>query len=78
MRKVLEGVVVSIKMQKTAVVELTRKYHHPLYKKLIKKDRKLNVDTGDLKLNIEDRVKITETKPISKTKHFKVVEVVKK
>ena len=75
--KIFEGVVASLKMQKTAVVSILRKYPHPLYKKLIKKDNKINVDLANFALKIGDRVKIAETKPMSKTKHFKIVEVLK-
>ena len=78
MPKVLEGVVVSLKMQKTAVVEVTRTAPHPIYKKLIKRDKKIKADTAGLSLSVGDRVKIRQTKPISKDKHFKIVEVLKK
>ena len=77
MKKILDGVVVSVKMQKTAIVSITRKFPHPLYKKLIKKENKLNVDIANFAPQIGDRVKIIETKPISKTKHFKIMEVIK-
>lgn len=77
MKKVFEGVVVSIKMQKTAVVNITRITPHPLYKKLIKRDRKIKADTGNLAVTNGDRVKIAETRPLSATKYFKIVEVIK-
>ena len=77
MKKIFDGVIVSVKMQKTAVVKITRKFPHPLYKKLIKRDNRLNVDIGTFTPKIGDRVKIVETKPISKTKHFKILEVIK-
>ena len=77
MKKILEGIVVSVKMKNTVIVSVTRRFPHPLYKKLIKKDNKLNVDVANFKPNIGDRVKIIEAKPISKTKHFKVLEVIK-
>ncbi len=77
MTKILEGLVVSASMQKTAVVNVTRKSPHPLYKKLIKKDKKIKVDVGNFLPTVGDRVKIVETKPISATKHFKIVEVIK-
>lgn len=78
MPKVLEGVVVSTKMVNTAVVLLTRKSPHPLYKKLIKKDRRIKVDTGGAKISAGDKIKIVEVRPISKTKHFRILEVIKK
>lgn len=76
-KKTLDGIIVSIKMSKTVVVRITRKFPHPLYKKLIKRDSNLNVDTGIFTPIVGDRVKIVETKPISKTKHFKIAEVIK-
>ena len=77
MQKVFDGIIVGVKMQKTAIVRVTRIFPHPLYKKLIKRDNKLNVDVSTFTPNVGDRVKIVETKPISKTKHFKIMEVMK-
>lgn len=77
MKKTLDGIIVSVKMQKTAIVKITRKFPHPLYKKLIKRDNKLKVDVAAFLPNVGDRVKIAETKPTSKTKHFKILEVIK-
>ncbi|MBF8250264.1 MAG: ribosomal protein S17p (S11e) [Candidatus Levybacteria bacterium] len=76
-KKTIEGVIVSVKMAKTVVVKITRKFPHPLYKKLIKRDSNLSVDSGTFTLIVGDRVKIVEAKPISKTKHFRVLEVIK-
>lgn len=78
MPKILEGVVVSLKMQKTAVVQVTRVAPHPIYKKLIKKDKKIKADTSSFELAVGDRVRMFETRPISKLKHFKILEVIKK
>ncbi len=78
MKKIFDGVIVSLKMQKTAVVGVTRRYPHPLYKKLIKRDNKIVADIANYSPVVGDKVKIVETKPISKTKHFKIMEVVKK
>ncbi len=77
MKKIFEGVVIGIKMQKTAIVSITRRFPHPLYKKLIKENNKLNADVANFTPQIGDRVKIVETPPISKTKHFKILEVIK-
>jgi len=77
MKKILDGVIVSVKMQKTAVVRITRKFPHPLYNKLIKRDNKINVDIATFVPIVGDRVRIIEAKPISKTKHFKILEVIK-
>ena len=77
MKKPLIGKIISTKMNKTVVVEVIRKTPHPLYKKLIKRSKNLKADSGELILNVGDRVKIVQTKPISKDKFFKVLEVIK-
>lgn len=77
MKKIFDGVVVSLKMQNTAIVNVTREFPHPLYKKLIKKNNRINADISTFTPNVGDRVKIVETKPISKTKYFKIMEVMK-
>ncbi|MDO8657252.1 MAG: 30S ribosomal protein S17 [Candidatus Levybacteria bacterium] len=74
--KIFEGVIVSIKMQKTAVVEVTRKKPHPLYRKLLKKSKKYFADSSDFSVSLGDKVKIAETKPISKHKHFEIIEII--
>ncbi|OGH42310.1 MAG: 30S ribosomal protein S17 [Candidatus Levybacteria bacterium RIFCSPLOWO2_02_FULL_36_8b] len=78
MKKVFEGKVISVKMQKTAVVEVLRRTPHPLYRKLLLKSKKYKVDTGDLNISLGDKVKIAETRPISKEKNFEVKEVLNK
>ncbi|MCL4353890.1 30S ribosomal protein S17 [Patescibacteria group bacterium] len=77
MQKTFEGKIVSVKMQNTALVEIVRKSPHPVYKKLLKRSRKFKADTAGISLNIGDMVRIVETKPISKDKKFKVMEVLK-
>jgi small subunit ribosomal protein S17 len=77
MKKPLIGKIISTKMNKTVVVEVIRKTPHPLYKKLIKRSKNLKADSGELTLNVGDKVKIVQTKPISKDKFFKVLEVIK-
>ncbi|MDO8583455.1 MAG: 30S ribosomal protein S17 [bacterium] len=77
MKKIFEGVIVSLKMKKTAIVAITRRFPHPVYKKLMKRDNNFNVDISTFTPQVGDRVKIVETKPISKTKHFKIMEVIK-
>lgn len=74
--KVFEGIIVSIGMNKTVVVEVTRRTPHPLYKKLIKRSKKYKVDSGDKTLFVGNVVKIAETRPISKGKYFKILEVI--
>ena len=78
MAKVLTGKVISIKMQNTAVVEVSRRVPHPLYKKLLKVSKHFNVDTAGKSVALGDEVRIVETKPISKTKFFVIKEVIKK
>ena len=77
MQKMFEGIVVSVKMQNTVVVEVSRKKPHPLYKKLLKRSTKFKVDTAGQSVNAGDKVKIKETRPISKGKHFKIMEGIK-
>jgi len=71
--KVLKGIVVSDKMDKTVVVEVTRYVEHKKYGKRIKKSKNYKAhDENNLK-KVGDAVEIEETKPISKDKHFKVI-----
>lgn len=72
MKKKLIGEVISTKMTKTIVVNVTRKIRHPKYKKVIYRHKKYKVHNEDLDLKVGDMVEIIETKPISKDKHFKV------
>lgn len=73
--KVLSGVVVSNKMQDTAVVEVQRFHKHPKYQKYIKTRKKYKIHDAGNTANIGDKVKIIETKPISKDKRFKLLEI---
>ncbi|MCL6096267.1 MAG: 30S ribosomal protein S17 [Patescibacteria group bacterium] len=77
MTKIFEGKVVSLKMQNTAVVEVLRRVPHPMYKKVLKRTKKHKADTAGLALLVGDKVKIVEVRPISKEKHFKVLEKIK-
>ncbi|GIW61271.1 MAG: 30S ribosomal protein S17 [Patescibacteria group bacterium] len=78
MAKTLRGKVISTSMQNTAVVEVTRRTPHPVYKKLLTKSKKYKVDTRNVNVNVGDEVVIVETRPISKEKHFAVAQVIKK
>ncbi len=72
-KKVFQGVVVSDKMKDTVVVLIERYVKHPKYEKFIKRKKKFKAhDAGNTK-KIGDKVKIQETKPISKDKHFIIV-----
>lgn len=70
------GTVVSKKMKKTVVVEVKRTFKHPMYRKILTRSTKFK-SHDELNTKVGDQVKIQETRPISKEKHFKVVEVVK-
>lgn len=72
--KTFTGVVVSTKMAKTVVVAVNQIYRHPLYKKAVRRTKRIPAEIGELKPAVGDRVRLVETRPLSKTKHFLVVE----
>ncbi len=72
------GKIVSNKMNKTVVVSVERLIKHPVYKKYIRRTRKLYAHDKDNSCQIGDIVKVMETKPMSKTKHWKVIQVVER
>ena len=76
-RRRLSGVVVGNKMQKTAIIEITRRYRHPLYRKVVTSDNTLKAH-DEFECNIGDEVIIVETRPISKTKSWQLLEVVER
>ena len=71
------GVVVSDKMDKTIVVRVERITKHSLYNKVVKKFIKFKAHDGDNKAKIGDKVKIAETRPLSKDKRWRLVEILK-
>ncbi|MBI5345623.1 MAG: 30S ribosomal protein S17 [Chlamydiae bacterium] len=73
-RKVLEGVVVSNKMQKTVVVKVIRKVRHPRYEKLVEHWKKYYAHNENSEIKEGQKVKIEETRPLSRTKRWRVVE----
>jgi small subunit ribosomal protein S17 len=77
-RKVREGLVVSDKMEKTIVVEVEDRVKHALYAKVIRRTTKLKVHDEQGIAGIGDRVQIMETRPLSATKRWRLVEVVEK
>lgn len=77
MAKSLVGKVVSTKMTGSAVVEVTMRTPHPLYKKLLKKSKKYTVALDGKEVKTGDMVKIVETRKVAKNKNFKVEEVIK-
>lgn len=74
MNKKLEGIVLSVKMNNTAVVEVERKSPHPFYGKIMTRSKRYKTDSKGWNLAINDRVIIVECKPLSKEKNFKVLE----
>ena len=77
-KRQLIGTVVSVKMEKTAVVQVERLVKHPLYKKYIRRRNKFAAHDKDNSCNIGDRVLITESRPISKLKRWRVTEIIEK
>jgi small subunit ribosomal protein S17 len=77
-RKVREGIVASTEMDKTAVVVVTTRKPHPLYRKTMVRSSRLNAHDERNELRVGDRVRITETRPLSKTKRWRLVEVLER
>ena len=77
-RKVRVGQVVSDKMDKTAVVAVTRLIRHPLYSRFVKRTTKFKAHDEKNECHVGDVVRIVETRPLSKDKRWRVVEVVRK
>jgi small subunit ribosomal protein S17 len=77
-RKVREGLVVSDKMDKTVVVVVEDRVKHPLYGKVMRRTSKLKVHDESNACGIGDRVSIMETRPLSATKRWRVVEILEK
>ena len=77
-RKVREGLVVSDKMEKTVVVEVEDRVKHALYGKIMRRTRKLKVHDEQNSAGIGDRVMIMETRPLSATKRWRLVEILEK
>jgi small subunit ribosomal protein S17 len=77
-RKVREGVVVSQKMDKTAVVAVVERVRHPKYNKFVLQTKKLYAHDEANDVNVGDRVRVTETRPLSKLKRWRVAEVLER
>jgi small subunit ribosomal protein S17 len=77
-RKVRTGTVTSNKMQKSIVVEIVRRVPHPIYKKYFKRTSKLMAHDEKGEAGIGDTVRIMETRPLSKTKRWRLVEILEK
>ena len=78
LRKTRVGKVVSNKMDKTIVVAVVDNVKHPLYGKIVKRTYKLKAHDEQNECNIGDRVKVMETKPLSKDKRWRLVEIIEK
>ncbi len=77
-RKTRVGKVVSDKMDKTIVVAIEDRIRHPLYKKILKRTAKLKAHDEKNECAIGDKVKVMETRPISKDKRWRLVEIIEK
>ncbi|MCR1808611.1 30S ribosomal protein S17 [Haploplasma modicum] len=77
-RKIFTGIVTSNKMEKTITVEVTNHKKSPLYGKLVKVTKKIHAHDEEQIANIGDKVRVVETRPLSKTKSFRLLEVVTK
>ena len=78
LRKTRVGKVVSDKMDKTIVVAIEDNVKHPLYKKIVKRTYKLKAHDENNECNIGDRLKVMETRPLSKDKRWRLVEIIEK
>jgi small subunit ribosomal protein S17 len=77
-RKVREGTVVSVAMEKTAVVSVVERVRHPRYAKTVQRTKRVHAHDEANDLRVGDRVRVAETRPLSKTKRWRVVEVLER
>lgn len=77
-RKAFVGTVVSNRMQKTVVVSVERIFRHPNYYKLLRRRTKVKAHDEEQKCRVGDKVKIMETRPLSRDKRWRIIEVVQK
>lgn len=78
LRKTRTGVVVSDKMDKTVVVAIKERVKHPLYGKIVNRTKKFKVHDENNQCGVGDKVCVMETRPLSKDKHWRVIEIVEK
>ncbi len=78
LRKTRTGIVVSDKMDKTIVVAMRERVKHPLYGKIVNRTKKFKVHDENNECGIGDKVRVMETRPLSKDKHWRLVEIVEK
>ena len=77
-KKEKQGVVISDKMDKTVVVKVASYEPHPKYKKIIESNKNYKAHDEKNEAKVGDKVRIAETRPLSKTKHYRLVEIVEK
>ena len=77
-RKTRTGIVVSDKMQKTVVVSIERRVEHPVYGKMVRRTKKLKAHDEQNAAKTGDTVRIMETRPLSKDKRWRVVEIIER
>ena len=77
-RKERVGIVVSDKMDKTVVVAISERVKHPLYKKIVSRTKKLKAHDENNECRVGDKVLVTETRPLSKEKCWRVSEIIEK
>jgi small subunit ribosomal protein S17 len=77
-RKIREGTVISAAMDKTAVVSVVDRVRHPLYRKTLQRTKKLYVHDEANDLSVGDRVRVQETRPLSKLKRWRLIEVLER
>ena len=78
LRKERVGIVVSDKMDKTVVVAISERVKHPLYKKIVSRTKKLKAHDENNECRVGDKVIVTETRPLSKEKCWRVSEIIEK
>lgn len=78
LRKQRTGVVTSTSMDKSITISVERKLRHPIYGKFVKKTKKFMVHDEKNECNVGDKVRITETRPLSKRKRWRLLEVIEK
>lgn len=76
--RILQGVVVSDKMDKTVVVNVARRKQHALYRKVINRSKRFKAHDAENECNVGDTVRILETRPISKGKRWRVIEILER
>jgi small subunit ribosomal protein S17 len=77
-RKTRDGVVISNKMEQTAVVAIIERVRHPKYEKFVNRTKKLYAHDETNDVHVGDRVRVAETRPMSKTKRWRIVEVLER